>query len=121
MVMAGFAGNPHMIACTVLALTKLVHNHRGIITVVHCFIVSLHPVKLPACQSPLRIQPDARTCLLNMILVLQVPSCHLDSQELSVVAFIFVIISVAVSFSARNAFCTSRQDMNLIDMLVARR
>lgn len=31
MVMAGFAGNPHMIACTVLALTKLVHDHRGIV------------------------------------------------------------------------------------------
>jgi len=30
MIMAGFAGNPHMIACTVLALTKLVHDHRGI-------------------------------------------------------------------------------------------
>jgi len=29
MIMAGFAGNPHMIACTVLALTKLVHDHRG--------------------------------------------------------------------------------------------
>jgi len=31
MIMAGFAGNPHMIACTVLALTKLVHDHRGIV------------------------------------------------------------------------------------------
>jgi len=39
MIMAGFAGNPHMIACTVLALTKLVHNHRGIATVLRCFTV----------------------------------------------------------------------------------
>jgi len=31
MIMAGFAGNPHMIACTVLALTRLVHDHRGIV------------------------------------------------------------------------------------------
>jgi len=31
MIMAGFAGNPHMIACTVLALTKLVHDYRGIV------------------------------------------------------------------------------------------
>lgn len=34
MIMAGFAGNPHMIACTVLALSTLVHDHRGIFTVV---------------------------------------------------------------------------------------
>jgi len=34
MIMAGFAGNPHMIACTVLALTKLVHDYRGITVIV---------------------------------------------------------------------------------------
>jgi len=40
MVMAGFTGNPHMIACTVLALTKLVHDYQGIVALVQRFVLA---------------------------------------------------------------------------------
>ena len=95
MVMAGFAGNPHMIACTILALTKLVHNHRGIVTVVHCFIVSLHPVKLPALS--VYLENSARCT--NMFTKCDSSSSSSQlSFRLSGIAFIF-ICPIAIAYS----------------------
>jgi len=33
MMMAGLVGNPQMISCTILALTKLVHDYKGTVVV----------------------------------------------------------------------------------------
>ena len=74
LLMAGFAGNPHMIACTVLALSKLIFDFKGEETtnIVYlslsffCFINNVDDVLISSCVIQL-FSDDVSSALLKIL------------------------------------------------------